>query len=161
MPQHFVPQGVFQKAVIFNRDKVLVLRQSSRGGNIKREQWDLPGGRLDTKESPEDALKREIREETGIRIGKYLLIASSLEKFHDNKIRLGLIYLAETDKQKVRVNRKEHAGFEWLEAKEIKKKKFAFPNTPEWIEKALQFRRLIGRLHAVPRKHRAEEPSNQ
>jgi mutator protein MutT len=48
------------KGVLVHRGKLLVLRN-------ERGEWELPGGRLDDGETPEEALVREIREETGLR----------------------------------------------------------------------------------------------
>jgi mutator protein MutT len=47
------------KGVLFHRGRVLLLRN-------ERGQWELPGGRLDAEETPEEALVREIQEETGL-----------------------------------------------------------------------------------------------
>ncbi len=47
------------KGVVIRRGRVLVLRN-------ERGEWELPGGRLDDGETPEEALVREMREETGL-----------------------------------------------------------------------------------------------
>jgi mutator protein MutT len=47
------------KGVLIHRGRVLLLRN-------ERGEWELPGGRLDDGETPEKALTREIREETGL-----------------------------------------------------------------------------------------------
>lgn len=47
------------KGVLVQRGRVLVLRN-------ERGEWELPGGRLDDGETPEEALTREIREEAGL-----------------------------------------------------------------------------------------------
>lgn len=49
------------KGVLVHRGRVLVLRND-------RGEWELPGGRLDDGETPEEALRREILEETGLRV---------------------------------------------------------------------------------------------
>jgi ADP-ribose pyrophosphatase YjhB (NUDIX family) len=37
-----------------------------RGQDPHRGRWSLPGGRIETGESPEEAVAREVREETGL-----------------------------------------------------------------------------------------------
>ena len=49
------------KGVVFYENKVLLL-QNERG------EWDLPGGKLSSKESLTDCLKREFQEETELQI---------------------------------------------------------------------------------------------
>jgi 8-oxo-dGTP pyrophosphatase MutT (NUDIX family) len=48
-------------AVIFDRRGQLLLQQRSDGG-----QWGLPGGSVEIGESVTDAIRREVREETGL-----------------------------------------------------------------------------------------------
>jgi ADP-ribose pyrophosphatase YjhB (NUDIX family) len=50
-------------AVIFDRRGRLLLQQRSDGG-----QWGLPGGSVEIGESVHDAVIREVREETGLRV---------------------------------------------------------------------------------------------
>ena len=53
-----------QKAIIFNDEgKILALKAS-----YKWLKWDLPGGGLEFPELHEEALRREIREETSLEI---------------------------------------------------------------------------------------------
>jgi mutator protein MutT len=47
------------KGVLIHRGRVLLLRN-------ERGEWELPGGHLDAGETPEEAVVREIREETGL-----------------------------------------------------------------------------------------------
>lgn len=52
-------------ALIFQRDRVLMVE---RGGEPLKGWWSIPGGLVETGESLEDAIRREVREETGLEI---------------------------------------------------------------------------------------------
>jgi len=56
-------------AVIFDRRGRLLLQQRSDGG-----QWGLPGGSVEIGESVRDAVIREVREETGLRVSVRRLV---------------------------------------------------------------------------------------
>jgi 8-oxo-dGTP diphosphatase len=51
-------------AVVHDADGRLLLIQ--RGHDPHRGSWSLPGGRVEAGESPEQAIVREVREETGL-----------------------------------------------------------------------------------------------
>lgn len=79
---------VFAAGVIFNQDNKILLVKSTYQ---RFHPWGLPGGSLDYGESPEDAVKREVWEETGLNI--------EIERFLFVKTwspdRVGLYYLCE------------------------------------------------------------------
>ena len=54
-------------ALILNQDKVLA---TQRGYGEFKDGWEFPGGKIEPGETPEQAIKREIREElaTDIRV---------------------------------------------------------------------------------------------
>ncbi len=60
-----VPVSV--KGVVIDRGKVLLLRN-------ERDEWELPGGKLEPDEEPEDCCRREILEETGLTVRVQALI---------------------------------------------------------------------------------------
>lgn len=49
------------KGVVVSDDRVLLLKN-------EREEWELPGGRIELDETPEDCVAREIDEETGWKV---------------------------------------------------------------------------------------------
>ena len=50
-------------ALIFERDRILM---AERGGEPLKGWWSIPGGLVETGERLEDAVRREVREETGL-----------------------------------------------------------------------------------------------
>tara|TARA_Y100000310_G_scaffold258293_1_gene266658 strand:+ start:227 stop:451 length:225 start_codon:yes stop_codon:yes gene_type:complete len=52
------------KAIILKEGKFLLLKQETNN----KTHWELPGGKMQYGEKPEEALKREVKEETGMEI---------------------------------------------------------------------------------------------
>lgn len=103
------------KALIQNRKGELLL--------LKRTAWDLPGGRIQRNESLEQALKREIYEETGLKHItqiRPLTMALSAIRIPMQNSDVGLIFAIyacqlEGD-DTVRLS-DEHKDFAWFEPK--------------------------------------------
>ncbi len=58
--------GAYVGAAILYRGRVLLLRRTLDGG-FGSGRWELPGGSVHFGESPTEALRREVSEETGLR----------------------------------------------------------------------------------------------
>lgn len=94
---------------ITHADRTLFLRQPHRDG------WSLPGGLLDRGESAGEAVVREVREETGLRIEVGVPLTCQV---NSPLRRVDVIYRLEVDHEpEVRVGgeAKDHAWFRWDE----------------------------------------------
>jgi A/G-specific adenine glycosylase len=68
--------------VIFRKDKVYI--QKRKAGGLMGGLWEFPGGKLESEESPEQCLKREIKEELGVNIHideKFMVVKHSYTRF--------------------------------------------------------------------------------
>lgn len=52
-------------ALIYERDRVLM---AERGGEPLKGWWSIPGGLVESGESLDEAVRREVREETGLQV---------------------------------------------------------------------------------------------
>jgi 8-oxo-dGTP diphosphatase len=97
--------------VIFNRRVLLVKRTGT-------EHWEAPGGKVEFGEDLHTALRREIKEETGlddIRIEKLLFAVTFVSSMqHD----VGLWYLSCANSDKVILS-EEHTDYIWANKEQI------------------------------------------
>jgi ADP-ribose pyrophosphatase YjhB (NUDIX family) len=59
------PEGVGAKCLVFRRGKILLVRHT-----YGPDSWTIPGGRIKRNETPEEAVVREVFEETGLTMGQ-------------------------------------------------------------------------------------------
>ena len=67
--------------LILNNDSIILIKKVGGPYNGK---LDLPGGTIEFKETPEEALKRELKEEVGIEVTDYDLFDANSVNFEWN-----------------------------------------------------------------------------
>jgi 8-oxo-dGTP diphosphatase len=83
-------------------------------------KWDLPGGKILPGETVEEAIRREVKEETQltIRIGQVIHVYSNIDQVPKRQT-FQIVYLAEYISGKVILNPTEHTSYRWLRYEEI------------------------------------------
>ncbi len=110
---------IIVKCIIYNSDlnRVLLI-QRSKNDNTGANTWENTGGNIEPGETPEDAVIREIREETGItdiEIKNIAYIAILDGEIPD----LLIVYLCETHTESVKISF-EHQAFLWADEQQCK-----------------------------------------
>lgn len=105
-------------AIIFNPDGKILLCKSHKWEN----KYVIPGGHIELGEKMEEALKREILEETGLDIYDIRLISIKesiySDSFHEKKHFIFIDYLCRTDSRVVFLNN-EAEEYEWADINQI------------------------------------------
>ena len=105
------------KALLFDQDKFLLVKRSDKARG-EHHYWELPGGRMEFGEAPEQALQREIMEETGLS-ANILCPLQTWSFFREEETQIvGITFLCKAESNKVRLS-KEHDDFAWIRFDEI------------------------------------------
>ena len=122
-------KGIKVVAAIIVKDGRLFATQ--RGYGDYKDWWEFPGGKIEPGETPEQALKREIKEEldTEISVGDHLItVEYDYPKFH---MTMGC-YLCSVVSGKLTLL--EHEAAKWLGPDELESVKW-LPSDIEVVEK--------------------------
>jgi 8-oxo-dGTP diphosphatase len=111
---------IVSKSVLYNSklDKFLLVQRSS-DDDVGADSWENVGGNLEDGETPEEAMRREIREEVGItdvEIGRVAYV--TLLQF--DKPCLIIAYYCKTTTEEVKLS-EEHESYVWADREMCKK----------------------------------------
>jgi len=106
------------KILLENKDgKYLVICRSAEKYPEVGAKWDIVGGRIDSSSSLFENLRREVREETGLKIKGEPELVTVQDFFTKNKHIVRLTYFGRGDGE-VKLS-DEHTEYRWLSLEEI------------------------------------------
>jgi 8-oxo-dGTP diphosphatase len=110
-----VTSGIIEK-----NEKILIARR--KAGKQLAGFWEFPGGKLEENETPEECLKREIKEELGIEIRVKAHFMDSIFHYPEKSVCL-LVFKADYLSGKIILT--DHDKVEWVVLNELGQYEFA------------------------------------
>lgn len=133
------------KAVITDKEKVLILKNTGDKRRELKAQWELPGGLLEIDEKIEDCLIREVKEETGLMIAVKKPFATWIDKRKNFRFKDGrrleiqvfsVGYFCKRRSGTIKLSG-EHKEYAWVIKNDLANYDFS-PNSKPGIEKYLK-----------------------
>jgi 8-oxo-dGTP diphosphatase len=112
-------------AILLHEGKVLVAKRGP--GGPTGGMWELPGGKVEIGETPEECLEREMLEEFGINVTVGRFFGESVFHYHNGAIKL-LAYL--TSWESGELVPAVHADYCWVSVDELKDYELAPADIP-------------------------------
>ncbi len=110
--------------------KILILKRSYKekwmGG-----KWNLPGGAVESGETPRDAAKRECKEESGL-VPEKVKLMTRIEKANI----ILWVFIAELPDKQVLLDPIESLDYAWINAENVDNYEFV-PGCKEWIKEII------------------------
>lgn len=102
-------------AAVLKKDNLFFCAQRKDEGALAKK-WEFPGGKLETNETPVEALKRELNEELNINVevGEFVL---TVNHQYPTFFIIMHSYFCDIDTFDIKLN--EHLGSKWLSVEEL------------------------------------------
>ena len=98
-------------------DSFLLLHRVSKKNDANKDKWIGIGGKFEDKESPEDCLLREAKEETGLLLTSYKL--RGIVTFVSNQYPTEYMFLYTADGYEGKIGQCREGTLEWVKKKDI------------------------------------------
>jgi len=95
-------------------NKVLLFKRSPEE-TTNPGKYGMLGGHIEKGESPEEALRREVKEEAGVELGSF----KKLKTYELEEVQLNVFYTNEFDTENIKLDKKEHTGKKFFTLEEL------------------------------------------
>ncbi len=119
-----------------DKDEILLVK---RKYEPKKDYWDIPGGFINTNESIEQSMTREIKEELGVEIKDFTYFASFSDRYLYKNINyhtLGIVFIGKIHNQKL-TPKDDVAEIKFFKKTNLPFEKIAFVSVKEAFKKYL------------------------
>ncbi len=133
-PNKFNPAFEVVSCIFSHNDEILLLKRSDKVEFPGT--YGAPTGKMNKQEKMEDAMKREITEETGLIINKkeFQFLKTFFVKYPHYDFVYHLYTLNFVDKPNIKLNTREHVEYKWVK----QNKAFTLPLVPD-MQPCLEF----------------------
>lgn len=122
-------------AVVVKDDTILLTRRAIEPGANK---WDLVGGFLERDEHPNEALRRELKEELGVQPKEYQFLGFFMDEYGDNgDSTLNIAFVCQVSGEP-RIQVDEFDKIKWFAISELPEQ-YAFRSVGDILEAYMQF----------------------
>lgn len=104
--------GLAVRAIIINEDEKILIIKRSANSKTNANKWELPGGKVDQNETFDQALIREVYEETNLKINLNGVAGVSEQDLHVIRA-VHIIMFADIFEGELRLS-SEHDGYAWV-----------------------------------------------
>jgi 8-oxo-dGTP diphosphatase len=111
------PDITVAAALILRDSRILVCQR--RRDDTHSLQWEFPGGKVESGETPEEALARELREELAVEAAIGKEIYRTRHRYKDSRSELELIFLRASIDPSAELQNVVFEGFEWAKPSEL------------------------------------------
>ncbi len=98
-------------------NKYLMLHRTKKNNDVNKDKWIGVGGKIEDKESPEECIVREVKEETGLTLLNYKL--RCIITFTSTVAETEYIYVFTSDKFTGEIIECNEGDLEWVEKSKI------------------------------------------
>lgn len=125
-------------ALISNNDGKILLVKRSKENRTNQGKWQVPGGKIDFGETPEQAMQRELTEEIGCKPTSLDLRGATTGYMQVQNVQVHLVSIVfkASISGKIKLS-KDHDEFKWMAYEEALTQDL-FPGTKEILEKGMR-----------------------
>jgi len=132
-----------QGVLCYIRSRGKVLLQLKHEGRFGGGLWNGPGGKIEGGESPDEAVVREVREETGLAVRDLVDHGSLVFYFGDAQEPSYSVRVYSTDRFEGELQANDEGHLEWLPEASLPYENM-WPDDPVWVPHMLAGRRFEG-----------------